>query len=109
MVVLGSRRFTWLKALNASQRNCTYLFSPNANFFISPRLTTCELGPSRIPIPELPKRYGPGLSKAPGLNHKLALGFESSGFPIKLGRVPQPLPRVAPGTLNVSGSPEEKR
>src|SRR5207247_8991543 len=95
-----------LSALNASQRNCRYRLSMNTNFFIRARLTMWELGPSRMPMPELPKRYGPGVAKAFLLNHKPLFGFATDGSPTRLGRVPQPLPRVAPGEPKVRGSPE---
>src|SRR5713226_9420453 len=79
-VVFGELRFTWLGALNISQRNCTYFDSVTWKFFINPRSSEWLPGASMKPIGELPNRYRPGAANAVGSNHKAAEGLEIPGF-----------------------------
>ena len=81
-VVPGLFRFTWLNALNISQRNCTVVTSRSVVFLKIERSQLRAPGPARMPSPELPYRPTTGLRKEEVSNQRSTVRSFVGRFPL---------------------------
>ena len=71
-VVPGMSKFTWLKTLKNSARNCTFIDPLNRKFLNSPMFQLWNEGPRRKPFGTSPNVPTSATAKAAGLNHSVS-------------------------------------
>src|SRR5438045_1009709 len=85
-VALGVPKFTRLKALKNSVRNCRFFFSVMGKFFIRAVSKFFRPGPRNKLRPALPNFSGCGRAKAAVLNQCRRVGSPRMGLPTRSGR-----------------------
>src|ERR1700678_4744060 len=90
IVALGALKLGWFSALNASQRNSRWPYSPREKTLPSARLTVTLSGALRVFLPVSPNVPVSGREKQPGLNHSVIVRFDRTPVQVWFGRVAWP-------------------